>query len=135
MRLFFALSASRLSRQGRALLSIAGIALGVALGFALHLVNRAAVDELAAGVRSLSGDADLEIRGGRAGFPEELYANVARLPGVAVASPVLEAEAGLAGGGTIRLIGIDPLRAGLIQPGLIADDPAKRLELLKPDVV
>jgi putative ABC transport system permease protein len=121
---------------GRMLLSIFAIALGVALGFAVHLINRAAVNELAAGVRSLAGEADLEVRGGRAGFPEALYAQLARLPGVAVASPVLEVEAGIEGSKqTVRLIGIDPLRAGLLQPGLFADDPAKRIELLKPDVV
>ena len=118
------------------LLSILAIALGVALGFAVHLINRAAVNELAAGVRSLSGEADLEVRGGRSGFPEALYAQISRLPGVAVASPVLEVEAGVEGSRQpIRLIGVDPLRAALLQPGLFADDPAKRLELLKPDVV
>jgi putative ABC transport system permease protein len=121
---------------GRTLLSVLGIALGVALGFAVHLINRAAVNELGAGVRTLAGEADLEVRGGRGGFPEALYAQLSRLPGVAAASPVLEAEAGIAGSErTIRLIGIDPLRAGLIQPALFADDPGRRLELLKPDVV
>src|SRR5271167_7560 len=102
---------------GRTLLSVLGIALGVALGFSVHLINRAAVNELSAGVRTLAGEADLEVRGGRGGFPEALYAQLARLPGVAVASPVLEAEAGVAGSTkTIRLVGIDPLRAALIQP-------------------
>ena len=131
----------RLSRlffhaSGRTALSVLAIALGVALGYAVHLINRAAVNELAAGVRSLSGEADLEVRGARGGFPEALYATLARLPGVAVASPVLEAEAAVAGEKEpVRLIGIDPLRAALIQPALFADDPAARLELLKPDVV
>jgi putative ABC transport system permease protein len=131
----------RLSRQflhagGRAFLSALAIALGVALGYAVQLVNQAAVGELTAGVRSLSGEADLEVRGGRAGFPEALYAELARLPGVAAAAPVLEVEAGIPGGEhTIRLIGIDPLRTGMIQPGLFAADPGLRLELLKPDVV
>jgi putative ABC transport system permease protein len=132
----FRLSVLLLRLGGRAALSVLGIALGVALGFAVHLINRAAVDELAAGVRSLAGEADLEVRGGRTGFPEALYAQLARLPGVAVASPVLEVEAGIAGSDrTIRLIGLDPLRAGLIQPALFADEPGRRLELLKPDVV
>ena len=122
--------------KSRTLLSVLGIALGVALGFAVHLINRAAVNELASGVRTLAGEADLEVRGGRGGFPEALYARISRLPGVAAASPVLEAEAGIAGAEQpIRLIGIDPLRAGLIQPALFADDPGRRLELLKPDVV
>ncbi len=124
------------SFKGRTVLSILAIALGVALGFAVHLINGAAVNELAAGVRSLAGEADLEVRGGRGGFPEALYAQLARLPGVAVASPVLEADATIAGSKqSIRLIGIDPLRAALIQPMLFADAPERRLDLLKPDVV
>jgi putative ABC transport system permease protein len=146
LRVFLALNSRFSHQRGRTLLSIIGIALGVALGFAVNLINRAAVNELAAGVRTLAGEADLEVRGGRAGFPEALYAQLARLPGVAVASPVLEAEAGLAGSGrsaqeqtvqeqTIRLVGIDSLRAGLIQPALFVDEPGRRLELLKPDVV
>ncbi len=89
----FRLSRLFLHSGGRALLSLLAIALGVALGYAVHLINRAAVNELAAGVRSIAGEADLEVRGGRAGFPESLYATLARLPGVAVASPVLEADA------------------------------------------
>ena len=132
----FRLSHLFLHASARMLLSVLGIALGVALGFAVHLINRAAVNEMSAGVRTLSGEADLEVGGGRAGFPEALYARLARLPGVAVASPVLEVEAGIAGSNrTIRLIGIDPLRAALIQPALFADDPARRLALLKPDAV
>jgi len=136
IRLFATLSLGRTLKAARLLLSIGGIALGVALGFAVHLINRAAVDELAAGVRSISGAADLEVRGGRTGFPETLYATIARLPGVAVASPVLEAEAGIAGTHrSIHLIGLDPLRAGLIQPGLFADRPERRFEVLQPDAV
>src|SRR2546427_12007855 len=76
--------------RGRALLSVLGIALGVALGYGVYLVNRAAVDELAAAVRGLAGEADLEVRGGRGGFSDSLYPALARLPGVASASPRLE---------------------------------------------
>src|SRR2546421_10617238 len=109
--------------RGRALLSVLGIALGVALGYGVYLVNRAAVDELAAAVRGVAGEADLEVRGGRGGFPDSLYPAVARLPGVASASPGLELDAGLAGTErTIRLIGIDALRE-------------RRPELLTPDKV
>src|SRR3989441_4692523 len=107
--------------RGRALLSVLGIALGVALGYGVYLVNRAAVDERAAAVRGLAGEADLEVRGGRGGFPDSLYPAIARLPGVASASPGLELDAGLAGTErTIRLIGIDALRE-------------RRPELLTPD--
>ncbi|HXI37113.1 MAG TPA: hypothetical protein VNH80_09385, partial [Burkholderiales bacterium] len=78
---------SRRSRA-RALLSILGIALGVALGYGVDLVNRAAVGEVAASVRELAGEADLEVRGGR--FAESLYPQVARIPGVALVAPRLE---------------------------------------------
>jgi hypothetical protein len=39
---------SRRRPHGRALLSVLGIALGVALGYGVYLVNRAAVEDLAA---------------------------------------------------------------------------------------
>jgi len=122
--------------RGRALLSVLGIALGVALGYGVYLVNRAAVDELAAAVRGLAGEADLEVRGGRGGFPESLYPAIARLPGVASVSPGLELDAGLAGTErTIRLIGIDALRER--RPELLAPDKvllsAAAAELVKGD--
>jgi len=118
---------------GRLLLSAAGIALGVALGYGVHLVNRAAVRDVAAAVRSVAGEADLEVRGGRSGFAEALYVRIARLPGVAVASPVLELDAGVAGTErTVRVIGVDILRAAQLQPQLVMED---RYELLAPDKV
>src|SRR6266581_4033160 len=128
----FALTSSHRPR-GRMALSVAGIALGVALGYGVHLVNRAAVSDVAAAVRALAGEADLEVRGARAGFSESLYPRIARLAGVAVASPALELDVGVAGTErTIRVIGLDILRAALLQPQLALED---RLELLSPDKV
>ena len=119
--------------RGRMALSIVGIALGVALGYGVHLVNRAAVSDVAAAVRSLAGEADLEVRGGRTGFAEALYPKIAQLPGVAMASPALELDVGVAGTErTLRITGIDILRAALLQPSLILED---RYELLAPDRV
>src|SRR6266478_144429 len=134
LRLLLVLGSRR--PRGRALLSVLGIALGVALGYGVYLVNRAAVDELAAAVRGLAGEADLEVRGGRGGFPESLYPAIARLPGVASVSPGLELDAGLAGTErTIRLIGIDALRER--RPELLALDKvllsAAAAELVKGD--
>lgn len=117
----------------RLALSVVGIALGVALGYAVHLVNRAAVADVAAAVRSVAGEADIEVHGGRSGFPEALYETIAKLPGVQLASPVLELDAGLAGTErTLHVIGIDILRAASIQPALAMDD---RYDLLAPDKV
>jgi putative ABC transport system permease protein len=107
--------------RGRAALSILGIALGVALGYGVYLVNRAAVEDLAASVRAVAGEADLQVRGGRSGFSETLYPQIARLPGVAWVNPALELEAGIAGTErTIRVIGVDVLRQG--RPELLAPD-------------
>ncbi len=119
----------------RTALAVLAIALGVALGYAVQLINQAAVNELAQGVQALSGDADLEVRGPRAGFDEALYPEVARMPEVAVASPVVEVDAKLAGRNeSLRVLGIDVFRAGYLQPGLIA--PAKdRLDTLRSDAL
>jgi putative ABC transport system permease protein len=72
-------------------------------------------------VQALSGEADLEVRGLRTGFDEAVYPMLARLPGAAVASPVVEVEAKLAGrDDTLRIVGIDVFRAGFVEPGLVA---------------
>ena len=119
--------------RARLLLSVAGIALGVALGYAVHLVNRAAVEDVAAAVRSVAGEADLEVRGGRTGFAESLYPRIARLPGVSFVSPVLELDVGLAGQErTLRVLGIDILRAAVLQPALVLEE---RYDLISPDKV
>jgi len=119
--------------RARLALSVAGIALGVALGYAVHLVNRAAVDDVAAAVRAVAGEADIEVRGGRGGFREALYPKIARLPGVELASPLLELEVGVAGRSrTLQIIGLDILRAAILQPSLGIES---RYELLGPDKV
>ena len=55
------------------------IALGVALGYAVQLVNRAALNEFSAALQLLSGEADLVVRGPRSGFDEALYPRLAGL--------------------------------------------------------
>src|SRR5258708_11653088 len=118
----------RSGARGRAGLPALGVARGVALGYGVHLVNRAAVGGLAASVRELAGEADLEVRADRSGFAESLYPQVARLAGVALAAPRLELDAGIAGTErTIRVIGLDVLREGGLHPQL-----ELRPELLEP---
>ena len=46
----------------RFLLAGLAIAVGVALGFAVHVINRSAADAFGEAVRSVSGDADLQVR-------------------------------------------------------------------------
>src|SRR5438045_6517195 len=90
------LAGSLTQNKARSALSMLAIALGVALGYAVQLITGAAVNELSLGVQFLSGDADLQVRGPRGGFDEAIYPELARLPEIAVASPVVEVDAKLA---------------------------------------
>ncbi|HEX3060211.1 MAG TPA: hypothetical protein VHP62_12660, partial [Usitatibacter sp.] len=77
----------------RLTLTLACIALGVALGGAVHTVHTSALAEIDRAAHVLSGTADVEIRGPRSGFDDAVFVTVARHPDVAIASPVLEVEA------------------------------------------
>ncbi len=119
---------------GRLALSLLAIALGVALGYAVQLVNQAAINEFAVAVQTLFGEADLAVRGPRAGFDESLYPRLASLPEVAVASPVLELDAKLPGRrDALKILGLDIFRAAQIQPFLAGGEIADRLDFLRPD--
>src|SRR4051812_2712395 len=120
--LFLVLRGSLLANGFRLALTLACIALGVALGGAVHTVHTSALAEIDRAAHVLSGTADVEIRGPRSGFDDALFATVARHPDVEVASPVLELSAALADGeGSVRVLGIDPLRAVRLQPAFVAD--------------
>ncbi len=104
----------------RALVAIAAIALGVALGFAIHLINAAAFNEFSAAVKSLSGQSDLQVRGTQNWFDEALYPPLAQHEGVALANPVLELDVPVPGQkSALKILGIDVLRAAAIAPDLI----------------
>jgi len=122
--------------KGRLAVSVLAIALGVALGYAVQLINAVALNEFSQALRSLAGEADLEIRGPRAGLDEMLYPQIARLAQVAAASPVLEADARLPGRReSLHLLGVDAFRAAAVQPMLIGDARADTLDLLRADAV
>ncbi|HUO78765.1 MAG TPA: ABC transporter permease [Steroidobacteraceae bacterium] len=122
-------------RPLRLLVAVGAIALGVALAAAVYLVNESALAEFGRATRQLVGSADLVVRGGREGFDEALYARLAALPQVAIASPVLEREVSLAGGGTLPVLGVDPLLAGTLQPALYGDLVGNFVPLLAPTAI
>ena len=122
----------------RLALTVACIALGVALAGAVHTVHTSALAEIDRAARALAGAADVEIRGPRNGFDDALFAAVATRPEVLVASPILEVEAAVAGGdSTLRVLGIDPLRAVRLQPAFVVDaamtSAGEATALLDPD--
>jgi putative ABC transport system permease protein len=98
------------------------IAVGVALGFAVHLINASAQNEFAQAIASVNGEADLTVEAvSPRGFDEALYPRLARLDGVAQASPVVELAAAFGPGPErgLRLLGLDVLRAAAVTPALI----------------
>ena len=133
--------------------AVLAVLLGVALAFAVHLINASALSEFSAAVRSVNGQADLSLRAAHGTLDETLYPKVAQRPEVAVANPVIEqqtqarvvhAAAASASSPTqtapmsLRVLGLDPLVAGsltpLLVPRLATDVPGlDRLGLFAPD--
>ncbi len=108
---------------GRFAATAVAIAVGVALGFAVHLVNGSALASFERAVTGVNGAADLQIRGRTPlGFDERLYPRVATAPGVADASPAVSLPA-RAGPGRFTLLGLDVIRAGAVTPSLVGVRP------------
>ena len=106
----------------RTLVAVLAIAVGVSLGFAIHLINAAAFNEFSTAVKSLSGQADVQVSGREALFDETVYPQLAARSGVAVASPVLELQVGVTGKPSLpplQVLALDVFRAGFISPDLI----------------
>jgi putative ABC transport system permease protein len=128
---------SQLREQpARLSVTVLAIALGVALGAAVYLVNSAALNEFGLATKRLVGEADIVVRGPREGFPDALFVELVRDPSVRMASPVLELELALPGRrDNLKLLGLDPFRAATLQPALIAEIERRALELFQTDAV
>ncbi len=121
-------------QPARALVTVLAIALGVALGAAVYLVNTAALNEFGLATKRLVGEADIVVRGPREGFSEKLFTELAHEPEVTVASPVLELEVALPGRrDTLKVLGLDPFRAAALQPALIGDIAGGVFDLFQRD--
>lgn len=122
--------------------AVIAIALGVALGFAIHLINTAAFNEFSAAARSLSGESDLEVRGPQATIDESIYPLLAEQEDVELANPVLELDVALPNhskerkDATLKILGLDIFRASVMAPDLIgipAED--KLFDVLADDAI
>ena len=125
------------SHRGRALVAMLTIALGVGLGYAVQLINGAAFNEFSAAARSLSGQADLQVRGAQLFIDENIYPQLATYSGVAVASPVLEVDAAVPGrNAPLKVLGIDVFRAKRVAPDLTGvPRPQASLDVLAGDAI
>ena len=121
--------------------AVLAVLLGVALAFAVHLINASALSEFSNAVRAVGGQPDLELRAMQGSFDEAWYERIARQPEVAWASPVLEvstyALSADAERVALRVIGIDPLLVAPVAPALLPRPAAgvDRLALLAPGQV
>jgi putative ABC transport system permease protein len=137
--------------------AVVAVMLGVALAFAVHLINASALAEFSSAVQSVNGQPDLELRARQGPLPDTLLERVAAHPGVALASPVLEQNASVRTGAAdgaddaalaVRLVGVDALSVGGVSPALmpVVQTPdnaagttlsgqARRLDIFAPDAV
>ncbi|SDA17520.1 FtsX-like permease family protein [Sphingomonas sp. NFR15] len=110
---------------GRFVLTAVAIAVGVALGFAVHLINGSALASFDGAVRGVGGGAELSVRAASPlGFDEALYPRVARAAGVRDASPVVKLDARI-GSARLTLLGLDVIRAAAVTPALVGIAPER----------
>ena len=117
----------------RTLVQVLAIAVGVALGYAVHLINTSALNEFSSAVRAVTGQADASITGTREGFDEQLFARAVGHPAVELASPVLELDVPVLGFAENRapllsIVALDIFRAAMLSQALVpvpADEDAR----------
>ena len=130
----------------RSLAAVIAVMLGVALAFAVHVINASALDEFSQAVRAVNGQPDLELRAMQGHLDEALYGRLATHPQVARASPVLElsavaapAEASGAQAARVplRVLGADALLLPAVAPALMPRPwaQADRFALFSPATV
>jgi putative ABC transport system permease protein len=120
----------------RFLVTVLALALGVALGSSVYLVNASALNEFGLATKRLVGEADIVVRGPREGFSEQVFVDLARNASVSNLSPLLELEVALSGRNeTLKVLGLDPFRAAALQPAIIGDIGEGVFQLFRPDAI
>ena len=111
MRRYFTTAMAAHLRAGGSLylLTVLGVALGVAAVLSIQIINRNAIAAFSGSVKAVSGEADLSVLGYTPSFPEDLYPRVLATPGVQAAWPLWRAAVAVPGGDNLMLdlIGVD----------------------------
>ena len=123
--------------------AVVAVMLGVALAFAVQLINASALAEFGQAVSAVNGQPDLQLRARRGQADDALLDRLAAHPAVAVASPVLELSTyALAADNKrlpLRVLGVDALTIAAVAPTLmpaLADgENGNRLDLFAPDAL
>lgn len=112
-----------LSRPGRTLLAIGGVALGVAVLLAVRTANFSAIEAFGRTLEMVAGRADIEVFAeGDGSFDGREFARFTRMPGVRSAAPVytLAGQVGDSLRGA-RLLGVDMARDSQMRPWYSAE--------------
>lgn len=90
-------------------LTTLGVALGVAVFFAIRTTNVTLLDSLNVTIEKLAGKATLQVSAGESGFPESVLETVRSTPGVKLAEPVIEivATTSFPDQGNLLILGVD----------------------------
>jgi putative ABC transport system permease protein len=93
----------------RTLLTVAGIALGVAVFVGMHTANQSVLYAFHSTVDRIAGKTQLQVWAGESGFEEAVLERVQATPQVRAAVPVIEAvvATGEAGQGNLLILGVD----------------------------
>ena len=93
----------------RLALTLSGIALGVAVFFAVRTANTTLVGSLATTVEKLAGQATLQVSAGEASFSQDAFSTVRSTPGVKLAEPVIErvVQTALPDASNLLVLGMD----------------------------
>ncbi|HEU5179381.1 MAG TPA: FtsX-like permease family protein [Candidatus Polarisedimenticolia bacterium] len=121
------------------LLTLAGVALGVASALSIQILNRSALQAFEASAQAVSGESDLTVAARGPRLAEEIFPKVLGTRGVAAAWPVLRTSVALpqSDGAFLEIVGLDlyaarsvpwketpkDLAAALSEPGWIALTP------------
>ncbi len=76
--------------KGRTFLSALGIALGVGVFVSIQIAIYTAIESFNATVDHVTGKANFQIVSSGSGFPEEVYLQVKKVPGVKAATPIIQ---------------------------------------------
>ncbi len=123
--------------------AVLAVMLGVALGFAVHVINASALSEFSRAVRNVQGQPDLELRAAHGTLTHATYAALATDTRVALASPWLEIDTQARSNAPdavhvpLKVVGADTLLLSSVAPALAPRVAAAvdRLAMVSPDTV
>jgi putative ABC transport system permease protein len=107
----------------RSLVTILGVALGVAVVLAIRLANEGVLESFRSSLDHVAGKSRLQVSAGELGFDETLFPAIAGTPGVLRAVPVVQAVTPVAGqapaagqaGEVLLVLGVDILADGSVR--------------------